>query len=222
MQPRSKKKKPTAAAPSLRQSVKIGLRPSGVQADFMTFYGLSDGKEHVALGFGDWKEQEAPLVRLHSECLTGDVFGSARCDCGPQLQESIEILAKTGGLILYLRQEGRGIGLYNKIDAYALQDLGHDTYVANEMLSQPAEGRSFKVAAEMLKALGKVTIRLLSNNPAKAQSLEENAIHVLELKGTGVFLTKENAHYLRAKALKAGHRLVFTEELSCSPIKLKP
>ncbi len=220
MQPRSKKKKPST--PSLRQSVKIALRPSEAQADFMTFFGLSDGKEHVALGFGAWKEQEAPLVRLHSECLTGDVFGSTRCDCGPQLQESIEILSKIGGLILYLRQEGRGIGLYNKIDAYALQDLGHDTYVANEMLSQPAEGRNFKVASEILKALGKDTIRLLSNNPAKAQSLEENGIHVLEQKGTGVFVTKENAHYLRAKALKAGHRLIFTEELSCSPIKLKP
>lgn len=219
MRPRSKKSKSSPLG--LRQSVKISLRPSGVQADFMTFHGLSDDKEHVALGFGPWREQAAPLVRLHSECLTGDVFGSTRCDCGPQLQESIEILSKVGGLILYLRQEGRGIGLYNKIDAYALQDLGHDTYVANEMLSQPAEGRDFKVASEMLKALGKQTIKLLSNNPAKAKSLEENGIAVLEQKGTGVFLTKENAHYLRAKVLKAGHRLTFSEELSCS-LKLKP
>ncbi len=210
------------ASPTVRQSVKISLGASGVSADFMTFHDLSDRKEHVALCFGDWREQEAPFVRIHSECLTGDVFGSTRCDCGPQLQESKELFSKIGGIILYLRQEGRGIGLYNKIDAYALQDLGHDTYVANEMLSQPAEARTFTVAAEMLKALGKGKIRLLSNNPAKAQSLEEHGVKVVEQKRTGVFITKENAHYLRAKVLKAGHRLTFKEEPICSPIKLKP
>ena len=144
-----------------------------------TFDGLVDGKEHLALGLGDWQRSlaraavggRAPLVRPHSECLTGDVFGSQRCDCGPQLREAVERITDAGGLLLYLRQEGRGIGLYAKLDAYALQDAGLDTYEANVALGHGEDERDYTAAAQMLLALGADRIRLLSNNPDKAEQL---------------------------------------------------
>src|SRR5690606_14203700 len=126
---------------------------------------IPDGKEHFAVGFGKWKEQPTPLARIHSECLTGDLFGSRHCDCGDQLNESLSRFRNSGGILLYLRQEGRGIGLYNKLDAYALQARGADTFQANRLLGLGDDLRSFDVAAEMLRALGKTEIRLLSNNP---------------------------------------------------------
>ncbi len=194
-------------APALRRSVRIAVGPDGALADFMTFKDLADPAEHVALGFGAWREQAVLNVRLHSECLTGDVFGSARCDCGAQLHESMRLFAAVGGVIVYLRQEGRGIGLYNKIDAYALQDEGHDTFVANEMLGLPLDSRDFTVAADILRVLGKTSINLLSNNPEKSRALEAAGIVVVEQRRTGVFVTTDNAQYLSAKAQKAGHRI---------------
>ena len=125
-----------------------------------TFPGLADGKEHLALGLGDPDAARgAPLVRPHSECLTGDVFGSARCDCGPQLREAVERITEAGGYLLYLRQEGRGIGLYAKLDAYALQDAGLDTYEANLALGHGEDERDYTAAAQMLRPSGVDRIR---------------------------------------------------------------
>jgi GTP cyclohydrolase II len=146
-------------------------------------------------------------VRLHSECLTGDVLGSRRCDCGPQLRESVERLEVDGGYLLYLRQEGRGIGLYAKLDAYVLQDAGLDTYEANEALGYPADARDYTVAAQMLLALGERRVRLLSNNPDKAVQLDAYGVTVAERVRTGVHLSEANARYLKAKRDHTAHTL---------------
>ena len=184
-------------------------------ADVVTFDGLADGREHLLLGLGDWKGAldraahggDAPLVRPHSECLTGDVFGSERCDCGPQLREAVERIANEGGFLLYLRQEGRGIGLYAKLDAYALQDAGLDTYEANVALGRGEDERDYTVAAQMLHAVGADSIRLLSNNPDKATQLESLGIHVTEHVRTGVHLSDANHRYLEAKRDHTAHTL---------------
>jgi len=177
-------------------------------ARVFTFDGLVDGKEHIALGLGDWQRSlaraavggRAPLVRPHSECLTGDVFGSQRCDCGPQLREAAERITDTGGLLLYLRQEGRGIGLYAKLDAYALQDAGLDTYEANLALGHDEDERDYTAAAQMLLALGADRIRLLSNNPDKAEQLAGHGVTITERIPTGVHLSADNVRYLSTKA----------------------
>ncbi|GAB2742429.1 GTP cyclohydrolase II [Kitasatospora kifunensis] len=180
-----------------------------VDAEVTTFHELSDGAEHLALGLGDPVGAATPLVRLHSECLTGDVFGSARCDCGPQLRESVERIARQGGYLLYLRQEGRGIGLYNKLDAYALQDGGLDTYAANAALGLPEDARDYTAAAQMLHTLRAPRIELLSNNPAKAAQLAAHGITIARRVPTGVHASPSNLHYLRTKAqgtpLTLGH-----------------
>ncbi|MDO9356530.1 MAG: GTP cyclohydrolase II, partial [Solirubrobacteraceae bacterium] len=162
------------------------------EADVFTFNGLSDGLEHLALGMGDYENNPVPLVRPHSECLTGDVLGSERCDCGPQLREALERTSVAGGYVLYLRQEGRGIGLYNKLDAYALQDAGLDTYEANNAVGFEDDLRDYRSAAEMLVTLGANHIDLLTNNPQKAQSLTDLGISVREVLPTGVFATPDN------------------------------
>ncbi|MFJ6428814.1 GTP cyclohydrolase II [Microbacterium maritypicum] len=184
-------------------------------ADVVTFDGLVDGREHLLLGLGDWRAAleraidggDAPLVRPHSECLTGDVFGSERCDCGPQLREAVERIADEGGFLLYLRQEGRGIGLYAKLDAYALQDAGLDTYEANVALGHGEDERDYTVAAQMLNALGVDGIRLLSNNPDKAVQLEALGIRVTERVRTEVHLSEANTRYLQAKRDHTAHTL---------------
>ncbi|KPI13116.1 GTP cyclohydrolase-2 [Actinobacteria bacterium OK074] len=204
---------PTTA--TLRSRVRVPLRFGDgyrVDAELVTFHGLADGQEHVAVVLGPVGEPGAvPLVRLHSECLTGDVFGSARCDCGPQLREAVERIAERGGVLLYLRQEGRGIGLYNKLDAYALQDQGLDTYAANTALGLPEDARDYTAAAQMLRALDVERLDLLSNNPDKAGQLRDLGIDVRDRVPTGVFTTAHNVRYLRAKVLQTQHTLPLAE-----------
>jgi GTP cyclohydrolase II len=194
----------------VRTKVRVPLQfPDGWEtvADVFTFTGLADGKEHLALGFGDYAGADTPLVRPHSECLTGDVFGSERCDCGPQLREAAERIAKVGGYLLYLRQEGRGIGLYAKLDAYALQDRGLDTYAANRALGHGDDERDYSAAAQMLHTLGADRIRLLSNNPDKALQLDALGIEIAEQLPTEVHLSAANLRYLRAKVTHTHHSI---------------
>lgn len=201
-------------AAAVRTRVRIPLSFADgyqVTAEAITFHGLVDGAEHVALVLGDPSAATTPLVRLHSECLTGDVFGSARCDCGPQLREAVERIAEHGGVLLYLRQEGRGIGLYNKLDAYALQDEGLDTYAANAALGLPEDARDYTAAAQMLDALGIASLDLLSNNPDKANQLRTLGMDVHDRVPTGVFSTPANVRYLRAKVLQTQHTLPLGE-----------
>ena len=203
---------------AVRNQVTVPLRfPDGyaTTADVFTFTGLADGKEHLLLGLGDWRGAltrssggvRAPLVRPHSECLTGDVFGSERCDCGPQLREAAERISADGGFLLYLRQEGRGIGLYAKLDAYALQDAGLDTYEANRALGHGEDERDYTAAAQMLSAVGADRIRLLSNNPDKAAQLDLLGIEVAERVPTGVHLSAANERYLTVKRDHTAHTL---------------
>jgi GTP cyclohydrolase II len=201
---------------TIRTSVRIPLQFGDgyrTEAQAFTFGGLVDGQEHLAFGLGAFAEAEVPLVRLHSECLTGDVFGSARCDCGPQLRDAAQKISRAGGYLIYLRQEGRGIGLYNKIDAYALQDQGMNTYEANVALGLPPDGRDYSAAAQMLRTLGVSRIRLLSNNPDKAVQLGRRGITVLDKVPTGVFATPSNLRYLQAKVSVSGHLITLNPSL---------
>ena len=218
---------PTLAGPApdsilpvavVRSQVSVPLRFAdgyAAVADVITFDGLADDQEHLLLGLGDWRTAvagaaaggTAPLVRPHSECMTGDVFGSERCDCGPQLREAVERIAATGGFLLYLRQEGRGIGLYAKLDAYALQDAGLDTYEANVALGRGEDERDYRAAAQMLQAMDAGAIRLLSNNPDKAAQLEAYGVTVTERVKTGVHLAEANARYLLTKRDHTAHTI---------------
>ena len=191
-----------------RVPFKVGLK-SNIPADLLSFNGLESGKEHVAVIFKDADKTIAPLVRMHSECLAGDVFHSSRCDCGEQLDETIEKMGEFGGIILYLRQEGRGIGLYNKIDAYKLQSEGLNTYEANNHLGFGDDLRDFSEAAYMLKALGLTEIRLVTNNPKKIRELSENGINIVEVVGTKAHVKDGNESYLKTKASHGHHRFNF-------------
>jgi len=167
-----------------------------------------DNKEHLALIAGDVAQQEDVLVRVHSECFTGDVFGSLRCDCGVQLEESMEMIAREGaGILIYLRQEGRGIGLANKLRAYNLQEQGYDTVDANLLLGYGADERDYTTAALILKHLGVHSVRLLTNNPLKIESLELSGIKVTERIPLPSHVTAENAAYLLTKVQRMRHLL---------------
>jgi GTP cyclohydrolase II len=181
-----------------------GLPPTQIVA----FRASDDGQEHVALVIGAFAGKP-PLVRLHSECLTGDVFGSLKCDCGPQLKEALRIIgAAGGGVLLYLRQEGRGIGLANKIRAYSLQDRGLDTVDANRRLGFEDDERDYVHAVAMLRALGVDRVKLLTNNPAKVEGLEAAGIAVAERVPHQMPANPHNADYLAAKRKKSGHLLI--------------
>jgi GTP cyclohydrolase II len=198
----------TSLAPAaVRTRVKLPLRFAdgfAVTATAITFTGLVDAGDHIALGLGQ-PGGGTPLVRVHSECLTGDVFGSERCDCGPQLREAVERVARRGGYVLYLRQEGRGIGLAAKIDAYALQDGGLDTYQANRALGHGADERDYSVAVQMLRALSVDRVALLTNNPDKVDQLRRLGVGVVTQVATRVHLSPANRRYLAAKARYGAH-----------------
>jgi len=200
---------PTEVPPArIRAEVALPMRLADgtlLTGQVFTFEGLVDGREHLAIGLG--VVRQPPLVRLHSECLTGDVLGSRRCDCGPQLDEAMSRISAAGGYLLYLRQEGRGIGLYNKLDAYVLQDLGLDTYDANLALGHGEDERDYTVAAQMLRALHVDSLVLLGNNPDKARQLRRLDIGVLDRVPTAVHLNDANARYLAAKATRGMHSL---------------
>ena len=175
--------------------------------EMVIFDGLIDEREHLAVIFKDARNKIDPLVRVHSECLTGDVFHSARCDCGPQCREAMSMMRSGGGVLLYMRQEGRGIGLYNKFDAYNLQDTGMDTFEANRALNFRDDQRDYTAAAQMLLALGLRRIELLTNNPEKVRQLQELGIKVSRQRRTRVHLTDENRRYLLAKIKHADHSI---------------
>jgi GTP cyclohydrolase II len=210
-----------SSAPPPAAVRRVGLLPLrfldgyATAARLITFDGLVDGLEHIAIGLGrhaDLPEPsgpaaQVPLIRPHSECLTGDVFGSQRCDCGAQLREAVERIADVGGYLLYLRQEGRGIGLYNKVDAYLLQDAGLDTYEANLALGHAEDERDYTVAAQMLAALDVLEVALLSNNPDKVGQLTRLGITVTAQVPTAVHLSAGNAGYLETKASRGAHTL---------------
>jgi len=204
------------ATATIRTQLELPLRfTDGYTTDarVFSFDGLVDGGEHLAFALGDRTvphpadDARVSLIRPHSECLTGDVFGSERCDCGAQLREAVERIAAAGGYLLYLRQEGRGIGLYSKLEAYALQEHGVDTYDANLALGHDEDERSYVAAAQMLHALGVSRVALLSNNPDKALQLRSCGVTVVEQVPTGVHVSAANHRYLETKARRGGHTL---------------
>lgn len=172
------------------------------------FENVVDGKEHIALVKGEWKEDEEVLVRVHSECLTGDVFGSFRCDCGPQLEQALINIEEHGkGVLLYMRQEGRGIGLINKIKAYALQEEGMDTVEANEHLGFNADARDYGIGAQILHSLGVRKMILMTNNPKKRVGINSYGLEVVDTKSIEIKANKHNESYLKTKKEKLGHLL---------------
>jgi GTP cyclohydrolase II len=195
----------TPASVRARVSLPVRLGDIETVADVVTFDGLVDGQEHLAIVLGS--PGATPLVRLHSECLTGDVLGSRRCDCGPQLHEAVDRIETAGGYLLYLRQEGRGIGLYAKLEAYLLQDGGLDTYDANLALGYAADARDYTAAAQMLAALGVPRLALLTNNPDKAAQLTAHGLDVVSRVPTAVHLNASNRRYLKAKAHRGSHAM---------------
>jgi len=168
----------------------------------------SINEDHLLLVFGNVKNQESVITRIHSECLTGDVFGSKKCDCGPQLNESMRRIAENGsGVIVYLRQEGRGIGLFNKVNAYSLQDQGQDTIESNHSLGFDTDLRDFTPAVEGLKHLGVKSILLLSNNPEKVAVWEGSGIKINDRIPLITETNEHNEHYLRVKKEELNHML---------------
>ena len=166
-----------------------------------------DGKEH-SLMYTGLDSTSIPLIRIHSECLTGDAFGSLKCDCGPQLKHAMDCIQEEGcGAIVYLRQEGRGIGLHAKIKAYALQDRGLDTLDANLALGLPADGRDYEIAAKMLLEMGIDEVRLMTNNPHKINGLKQHGIRVHERVPHITGVGEKNKHYLETKGKRMGHLL---------------
>lgn len=193
-------------------SLKIAARAhlpvaANANAEIIAFRSSADASDHIALVIGN-RDGTPPVVRLHSECLTGDILGSLKCDCGPQLHEALgQISAANWGILLYLRQEGRGIGLINKLRAYALQDQGFDTVDANVRLGFAVDARDFSVAAQMLRLLNVDTVRLLTNNPLKVAGLEAVGIQIAERLPLQIVANAHNADYLATKRDRTGHKL---------------
>jgi GTP cyclohydrolase II len=199
--------KPGTPKPPVEQKVstRLPIEEGGFR---ITLFKDGEGKDHLSLVMGEVEGQKDVLTRVHSECMTGDLFGSLRCDCGPQLRQSLQMIAEEGtGILIYLRQEGRGIGLVEKLKAYNLQDEGYDTVEANIMLGHKAEERNYTVAAEMIQKLGVSSICLLSNNPAKFNGLQKLGIRISARMPLNPRVTKENLRYLSTKVSRMSHML---------------
>jgi len=176
--------------------------------DLVAYSQKSNGQEHLALVKGEWDENESVLVRVHSSCVTGDIFGSCRCDCGPQLEKAMEMVEKEGkGVVLYMNQEGRGIGLLNKLKAYKLQEQGKDTVEANLELGFKMDERDYGIGAQILRDLGVKKMRLLTNNPKKRAGLVGYGLEVIENVGIEIESNEHNEFYLETKKKKMGHEL---------------
>ncbi len=212
---------------SIRDLIEYRLRKEsiverGEEVDMPTEYGhfhlipfmqKSTGLEHIAMIKGEWKEDEPILVRVHSSCMTGDIFGSHRCDCGAQLHRAMELIEKEGkGVIVYLNQEGRGIGLMNKMKAYKLQEEGMDTVDANLCLGFKADERDYGVGAEILRQIGVHKMRLITNNPVKRIGLESYGLEIIENVGCEIEPNSHNTRYLHTKAERMGHTLHFDKQ----------
>lgn len=205
--PMTESAQPPETALEAIESISLPTQAYG-ELTLKVFQQAHDPHDHIALIKGQLDDQQVPvLVRLHSECLTGDVFDSARCDCGWQLQTALTRIAQQGGVLLYLRQEGRGIGLLNKLKAYHLQDQGLDTVEANHQLGFSSDARDYRIAAYILKALHIQRIRLLTNNPKKIADLQQQGIQVVERLPLVANPNRCNQHYLKTKQLKLGHLL---------------
>lgn len=194
--------------PLIELGAKAGLPTCFGDFQILVFKNSLDDKEHLAIVKGNVKGKKEVLLRIHSECLTGDVFGSKRCDCGEQLHNALHRIEDQGeGVVIYMRQEGRGIGLTNKIKAYALQEEGLDTVEANEKLGFPADMREYHLAAQIIRYLGIESIRLMTNNPAKTQGLEDLGINISNREPIVIEANDVNKDYLHTKAVKMGHQL---------------
>ncbi len=194
--------------PLIELGAKAGLPTCFGDFQILVFKNSLDDKEHLAIVKGNVKGKKDVLLRIHSECLTGDVFGSKRCDCGEQLHNALHRIEDQGeGVVIYMRQEGRGIGLTNKIKAYALQEEGLDTVEANEKLGFPADMREYHLAAQIIRYLGIESIRLMTNNPAKTHGLENLGINISNREPIVIEANDVNKDYLHTKAVKMGHQL---------------
>jgi len=192
----------------IEQGERVSLPTESGNFEFVPFRQISNGLEHGALVKGTWSKDEPILVRLHSSCFTGDIFGSLRCDCGPQLHKAMEMVEEEGkGVVIYLSQEGRGIGLLNKIKAYKLQDEGMDTVQANLKLGFGEDERDYGVGASIMRELGLGKVRLISNNPVKRVGLEGYGIQIVETIPLVIEANQYNRFYLETKANKMGHNL---------------
>ena len=199
-------------APSVEKVTEARLPTEKGEFRLAGYRSLTSTEEFVVLYKGEFHETIPTLVRIHSQCLTGDVFGSIKCDCGPQLHRAMELIEAEGrGAIVYQQQEGRGIGIINKIRAYALQDEGADTVEANEKLGFEVDARNYEQCAEILFDLGLCKVRVMSNNPQKLKALEEAGLQIVERVPIEVEAKEPAAHYLRTKKEKLGHILRFSE-----------
>lgn len=203
----------------VQEMVMARIPTAGAEFSLHLYHNNHDEKEHLALVLGEVKEQTGVLVRLHSECFTGDVLGSRRCDCGEQLHYAMQQIAAAGsGVLVYLRQEGRGIGLLDKLRAYNLQDDGYDTVEANILLGHQADERDYTVAARILEDLGVLSVRLLTNNPEKIETLQTLGMDVIERVPVEPTVHPDNAQYLFTKITRMNHLL----NLELVPLTVSP
>ena len=192
----------------IKRIISVDLPTTNGDFDLIAYKQINTDQEHIALIKGSWKEGEAVLTRVHSSCITGDIFGSCRCDCGPQLKAAMKMIEKEGkGVIVYMNQEGRGIGLINKLKAYKLQEQGLDTVEANLQLGFKMDQRDYGIGAQILRDLGVSKMRLMSNNPQKRTGLVGYGLEIIENVPIKIKANKHNKKYLDTKRDKMGHDL---------------